>query len=287
MIDNLPPAGTILLGATPIGNHLDASPRLIEALTHADLIAAEDTRRVLALCSRLDVTIHGRLLSFHEHNEADRVTTLLDAAESGERVLVVSDAGMPTVSDPGYRLVATAAQRAIPVTVIPGPSAVLTALALSGLATDRFSFEGFVPRKPGERRARLEALATEARTMVFFESAQRIGDTLVEMRRVFGDNRRAALCRELTKTYESVVRASLAELQQVSANGVLGEISLVVEGARQGDTVDPRHVDAVRAIAADGVRLKDAAKHVAALTGRKANDLYRQALADSSATSDD
>ena len=189
-------AGTITLAATPIGNVSDASRRLRCALEQADLIAAEDTRRLRALAQRLDVETRGRVIAFHEHNERDRAPELLEAARDGSSVLVVSDAGMPSVSDPGYRLVQAAVQVQVPVTVAPGPSAVLTALALSGLASDRFCFEGFLPRKPGERRRALESLATQERTMIFLESPRRVHDALVTMAEVLGGERPAALCRE-------------------------------------------------------------------------------------------
>ena len=271
-------AGTITLAATPIGNVSDASQRLRCALEQADLIAAEDTRRLRALAQRLDVETRGRVIAFHEHNERDRAPELLEAARDGRRVLVVSDAGMPSVSDPGYRLVQAAVQVQVPVTVAPGPSAVLTALALSGLASDRFCFEGFLPRKPGERRRALESLATQERTMIFLESPRRVHDALVTMAEVLGGERPAALCRELTKTHEQVLRAPLAELAQATADGVLGEVVLVVAGA---EPVVVGSEDAARralALAGTGMRLKAAAAQVAGELGLRPNEVYRAAL---------
>ena len=270
--------GTITLAATPIGNVSDASLRLRCALEQADLIAAEDTRRLRALAQRLDVEPHGRIIALHEHNERDRAPELLDAARAGQRVLVVSDAGMPSVSDPGYRLVQAAVRARVPVTVAPGPSAVLTALALSGLACDRFCFEGFLPRKPGERRRALESLATQERTMIFLESPRRVHDSLTAMAEVLGGQRPAALCRELTKTHEEVRRAPLAELARGTADGVLGEVVLVVAGA---EPVPAGPEDAARealALAGTGMRLKAAAAQTAGEHGLRPNEVYRAAL---------
>ena len=271
--------GTITLAATPIGNVSDASLRLRRALEQADLIAAEDTRRLRSLAQRLDVEPRGRVIAFHEHNERERAPELLEAARAGLRVLVVSDAGMPSVSDPGYRLVVAAVAAEVRVSVAPGPSAVLTALALSGLATDRFCFEGFVPRRAGERRRTLEALAEERRTMVFFESPRRTHDTLAAMARAFGEDRPAALCRELTKTHEEVVRGSLEHLVEATSGQVLGEVVLVVAGARP-EPADPHQAAlAALALAQEGVRLKEAAARVAGESGLRPNEVYRAALA--------
>ncbi|MDC4233713.1 16S rRNA (cytidine(1402)-2'-O)-methyltransferase [Actinomyces sp. B33] len=270
--------GAVTLAATPIGDSADASARFIAALAQADVIAAEDTRRLLALASRLDVTPSGRLLALHDHNEADRASRLVDEAERGGRVLLVSDAGMPTVSDPGYRVVREAVVRGVPVTSIPGPSAALAALAVSGLPSDRFSFEGFLPRKDGEARRALDALARDPRTMIFFESPKRLHETLERMAGAFGPDRRAVVCRELTKTHEEVLRGTLADLVAATADGVLGEITVVVAGWR--GTRDPAdHVDAVLALADEGMRLKDAAADVARATGLRTNDLYAAVLA--------
>ncbi|MBR6459187.1 MAG: 16S rRNA (cytidine(1402)-2'-O)-methyltransferase [Actinomycetaceae bacterium] len=270
---------TILLAATPIGNDGDASARLREAIESADVIAAEDTRRFRGLAARLGLTVSGRIVSFYEHNEAERIGGLIDAARTGT-VLVVSDAGMPTVSDPGYRLICAAIESGVELSVLPGPSAVLTALALSGLATDRFCFEGFVPRKQGERLAALQALAREERTMIFFESPRRLGQTLADMAEVFGPERLGAVCRELTKTHEDVRRGALGELASTYAGEVLGEIVIVVAGyvSDGGGDVNEADVREVCELADLGVRLKDAAGHVAARTGARRNALYQAAL---------
>ncbi|MFT3944585.1 MAG: 16S rRNA (cytidine(1402)-2'-O)-methyltransferase [Ancrocorticia sp.] len=271
-------AGKIILAATPIGNDADASARLRTEMEQADVIAAEDTRRFFNLASRLGVEVRGRVLSYYEHNEAERGPYLLELARS-QRVLMVSDAGMPSVSDPGYRLVARAQAAGVPVTVAPGPSAVLTALAISGLATDRFSFEGFLARKPGELSSQLRALASEQRTMVFFESPRRLPATLAAMSEAFGADREACVCRELTKTHEEVVRGALGELAARFAGDVLGEIVVVVAGA-EGEAADLKAaVEEVLALDAAGLRLKDAAAHVATRSGLRKKDLYEAALA--------
>ena len=221
----------LILAATPIGDPRDASARLIAELAGADVIAAEDTRRTRRLCAALGVTPQGRLLSYHEHNESAVTADLIARLAAGERVLLVTDAGMPSVSDPGYRLVAAAVAADLPVTCAPGPSAVLVALALSGLPVDRFAFDGFLPRKPGERARVLADLATERRTMVFFEAPHRTEATLRALAEAFGADRPAAVCRELTKTYEETRRGGLAELADRAAAGVRGEITVVVAGA--------------------------------------------------------
>jgi 16S rRNA (cytidine1402-2'-O)-methyltransferase len=223
--------GRVILAGVPLGQPGDASTRLREALETAPVIAAEDTRRLHRLCRDLGVTPTGRIVSFFEANESARVPLLLDALRAGEDVLVVTDAGMPSVSDPGYRLVAAAVAADLPVTALPGPSAVTTALAVSGLPVDRFCFEGFLPRKAGERRRALAALADEPRTLVFFEAPHRLAEALADMAEAFGAERPAAVCRELTKTYEQVRRGPLAELAQWATGDVRGEITLVVAGA--------------------------------------------------------
>jgi 16S rRNA (cytidine1402-2'-O)-methyltransferase len=223
--------GRVILAGTPLGRPDDASGRLSAALAAAPVIAAEDTRRLQRLCRDLGVTPAGRVVSFFEGNEAARLPLLLDALRAGEDVLVVTDAGMPSVSDPGFRLVAAAIAEGLVVTALPGPSAVTTALAVSGLPVDRFCFEGFLPRKPGERRRALAALAGEQRTLVFFEAPHRLAATLADLRDAFGADRAAAVCRELTKTYEEVRRGGLGELAGWAAGDVRGEITLVVAGA--------------------------------------------------------
>lgn len=223
--------GTLLLAAAPIGRAEDASARLRAALAAVPVIAAEDTRRLRRLVADLGVQTAGRVVSYNDLNERARAESLVEELLAGRDVLVITDAGMPGVSDPGYRLVRAAVAAQVPVSVLPGPSAVTTALAVSGLPTDRFCFEGFPPRKPGERARRFGALADEPRTMVFFESPRRLADTLGAMAESFGADRPAAVCRELTKTYEEVRRGTLGELAGWAADGVLGEITLVVGGA--------------------------------------------------------
>ena len=271
--------GTITLAATPIGNVSDASLRLRRALEQADLIAAEDTRRLRSLAQRLDVEPRGRVIAFHEHNERERAAELLEAARAGLRVLVVSDAGMPSVSDPGYRLVQAAVREQVSVTVAPGPSAVLTALALSGLASDRFCFEGFLPRKAGERRRALESLAAQERTMIFLESPRRVHDSLTAMAELLGADRPAALCRELTKTHEQVLRASLSELARATADGVLGEVVLVVAGAEPVAASPEAAARKALTLAEAGMRLKAAAAQAAGEAGLRPNEVYRASLA--------
>ena len=269
--------GSILLAATPIGDVRDASPRVIAALEEADVVAAEDTRRALALASRLGIKLGGRLIALHDHNEAEKAAGIVESARGGARVVFVSDAGMPTVSDPGFRLARAAIDAGVPLSVLPGPSAPLVALALSGLPSDRFAFEGFLPRKDGEATRYLQDLATDPHTLIFFESPRRAAATLTRMAEVLGGDRRAALCRELTKDYEEVRRGTLGELAE-GTDDVLGEVTIVVAGyERSARTED--HVGAVLALAAEGMRLKDAAAEVAAATGARKNDLYKAALA--------
>ena len=223
--------GRLILAATPLGDPRDASPRLAAALATVAVIAAEDTRRLRRLCADLGVTPSGRVVSFFDGNETGRVPVLLDALRDGQDVLVVTDAGMPSISDPGYRLVAAAVAAGLTVTVLPGPSAVTAALAISGLPVDRFCFEGFLPRRAGERRRALAALAGEPRTVVFFEAPHRLAATLTDLAEAFGPDRPAAACRELTKTYEQVRRGTLRELAEWAGGDVRGEITLVVGGA--------------------------------------------------------
>lgn len=268
----------IILAATPIGNLGDATTRLVTALEQATTIAAEDTRTTQRLLQALGVANRPRLIALHDHNEKQRAAELVERART-EDVLVLSDAGMPTVSDPGFGLVAAAAAAGVTVTVLPGPSAVLAALAISGLPTDRFAFEGFPPRKPGERRRLFDQLAGEQRTLVFFEAPSRIAEVLRAMADAFGGERRAAVCRELTKLHEEVARGTLDELAAWAADGVRGEIVIVVEGAGTRE-IDPDDALAqVQRLVADGIRLKDAAAEVAGATGLSSRDLYQAALA--------
>ena len=274
MAEDNEPGGVVVLAATPIGNADDATPALRRELARADVIAAEDTRRLRKLLDRLEVTASGRISSYFDGNEARRIPELIDALEQGARVLVVTDAGMPSVSDPGYRLVVAAVRRGIRVTAVPGPSAVLTALAVSGLPVDRFCFEGFLPRKGGERRRRLTELAAEPRTMVFFEAPHRTESTLEAMLETFGAERQAAACRELTKTYEEIRRGPLRELVDWAADGVRGEVTLVVAGAVSGPADLDQNVAAVKAMIAQGSRLRPAVAQVAAASGVRKNTLY-------------
>jgi 16S rRNA (cytidine1402-2'-O)-methyltransferase len=276
---NNPASGVLVLAATPIGDPRDAAPRLAHEIATVDVIAAEDTRRFSRLCHALAVRPSGSVVSYYEHNEATRTPDLLARLVGGARVLVVTDAGMPSVSDPGYRLVVAAVEAGVKVTCVPGPSAVLMALAVSGLPVDRFCFEGFPSRKAGERLRGFEALAQERRTMIFFEAPHRLGSTLAAMADAFGPARPAAICRELTKTYEEVKRGGLADLATWAAEGVKGEITVVVGGAPVVVTDLGTAVAGIQARVASGERLKEVCAEVAAATGLSRNDLYNAALA--------
>jgi len=257
--------GRLLLGATPLGQPSDASPRLIAALSTADVVAAEDTRRLRTLANSLDAVITGKVVSLFDHNEAARVPGLVEQISGGATVLVVTDAGMPLISDPGHRLVTACVDAGLEVRCLPGPSAVTTALAVSGLPSERFCFEGFAPRKQGARRNWLASLAAEQRTTVFFESPRRLHACLLDAVNELGGQRRAAVCRELTKVHEEVVRGSLEELAAWSADGVLGEITVVLAGAvLQADLRDL--VAQVVALVDDGMGVKDACAQVVSAT---------------------
>ncbi len=270
--------GRVVLAATPIGDRLDASTALRHALQHADIVAAEDTRRLHTLLLRLGVHTDAQVVSFFEGNEAERTPRLVEACLAGQSVVVATDAGMPSVSDPGYRLVRAALDAGVEVTSVPGPSAVLTALALSGLPVDRFCFEGFVSRKAGERRRHLESLAAEPRTMVFFEAPHRLADFLADAARVLGADRAAAVCRELSKPHEEVRRGGLGELSEWASEGVRGEVTVVIAGAPAGV---PDAGDALALVAdrvATGEKLSRAVAEVAAATGANRKQLYQAAL---------
>nr|WP_203721701.1 16S rRNA (cytidine(1402)-2'-O)-methyltransferase [Streptomyces coelicoflavus] len=274
--------GTLVLAGTPIGDVQDAPPRLAAELAGADVVAAEDTRRLRRLTQALGVAPAGRVVSYFEGNESARTPELVEELAGGARVLLVTDAGMPSVSDPGYRLVAAAVERGVRVTAVPGPSAVLTALALSGLPVDRFCFEGFLPRKAGERLTRLREVAEERRTLVYFEAPHRLDDTLAAMAEVFGTDRRAAVCRELTKTYEEVRRGGLGELAAWAGEGVRGEITVVVEGApdKGAEEVDAGElVRRVRVREEAGERRKEAIAAVAAQVGVPKREVFDAVVA--------
>lgn len=269
--------GRLLVAATPLGQPADASTRLIDALSTADVIAAEDTRRVRGLAAALGVRISGRVLSVFDQNEATRIPVLLAEIAGGATVLLVSDAGMPLINDPGYRLVTACVEAGWPVGCLPGPSAVTTALAVSGLPADRFCFEGFPPRKAAARRTWLAGLAAEPRTVVFFESPRRLPDTLREAAEQLGPGRRAVVCRELTKVHEEIRRGTLSDLAEWAAEGVLGEITVVLAGATP--STDPATlVTEVEALADAGTRVKDACAAVADRHRVSKRDLYEAVL---------
>lgn len=270
-------AGTLRLVGTPIGNLGDLSERAARAISEADLIACEDTRRTRKLLSHLDA--HGaRLISFHDANERRRVPELLEHLKGGRDVTLVSDAGMPGLSDPGYRLVAASVAAGIEVDVVPGPSAAISALVVSGLPTARFSFEGFLSRKQGERRARLEELASDPRTLILFESPRRVGELIVDARQALGD-RRAAVARELTKLHQEVIRGRLSELEAQLGDQVRGEVVVVIEGARPSETLDLDELgDRVEALTAEGLPRREAAARVAEESGASKRQLYEASL---------
>lgn len=275
-------AGVLTVAAVPIGDPADASARLGPALASAGLIAAEDTRRLRRLAAALGVRLAGRVVSYYDDVEARRVPGLLAELAAGQDVLLLTDAGLPGVSDPGYRLIAAAAAAGIRVTVLPGPSAVTTALVVSGLPGDRFAFEGFPSRRHGERERRFAELAAERRTLIFFESPRRVGQTLRELAAAFGDGRRAAVCRELTKTHEEVLRGTLGGLAHQLADGTLGEVTLVVAGAPAVSHEPAALAEAVAQVQAhvkEGATTKDAVAAVAAATGLRRRDLYNAAAA--------
>ena len=268
------PRGTVVLAATPIGNTGDASARLIALMEGADIVAAEDTRRLYALANRLGIRVPGRVVAYHDHNERDKADGLLDQVEQGATVLVVSDAGMPTINDPGLAIVRRAIERGLPVTCAPGPSAVLDALCLSGLPTDRFCYEGFLPRKHSERVQHLRALKSERRTIVFYETLHRIDESMADLLDVLGPNRKMALCRELTKDYEQIRRGTIAEIRQsVVDDPPRGEMVLVIAGASEEEadaaapaalSIEDLAVLSVVRAQEDYLRIKDAISQVVA-----------------------
>lgn len=268
----------LILGATPIGNLGDVSTRLRAALETVEVIACEDTRTTAHLLSALGITHRPALIALHEHNERDESARVVERARETD-VLVLTDAGMPAVSDPGYRVVTAAIAAGVAVTCLPGPSAVLMALALSGLATDRFAFDGFLPRKGAERRALFAEVARETRTLIFFESPHRISEALADAREVLGADRQAAVCRELTKMHEEIRRGPLGELAEWAAEGVRGEIVIVVAGAEPANISLDAALDQVAELTASGLRLKEACAQVADATGHSSRELYQGALA--------
>lgn len=261
------------IAATPIGNLADASPRLRDALASADVIAAEDTRRTRQLLRLLEIDSRADMVAVHDHNEHELAESLVQRAME-QNVVLVSDAGTPTISDPGFRVVQLAGERAVPMSVLPGPSAPLAALAISGLPTDRFVFEGFLPKKAGERAARIDDLSREPRTLVLFEAPGRLGRTLDQLATAFGADRPAAICRELTKLHEETRRGGLAELAEWAQQGVRGEIVIVVGGAKSSRVPQQVALREVRALVAAGERLKDAAKSIAEHSGWSSRELY-------------
>lgn len=269
---NMVPEGTVVLAATPIGNVGDASARLKILLEQADIVAAEDTRRLFDLARRLDVHVNGRVTAYHDHNERDKADGLLDEVAAGATVLVVSDAGMPTINDPGLAIIRRAIERGLPVTCAPGPSAVLDALALSGLNTDRFCYEGFLPRKHTERAQYLRSMTGERRTMVFYETVHRIAETMDDLLEAFGPDRRMALCRELTKDYEQIRRGGVGDIRQsVIDDPPRGEMVLVVAGASDDEamaaapavlSIEELAALAVERARTDNLRVKEAISRV-------------------------
>ncbi len=274
-----PGAGRLALAGTPIGDVRYVSDALRSALLQADVIAAEDTRKFADLCRRAGLKPAGRVVSYFDGNESARTPDLVQRLLAGDDVVLVSDAGMPSVSDPGFRLVAACVGAGVTVTAVPGPSAVLTALAVSGLSPDRFCFEGFLPRKPGPRRARVEGLAAEERTMVFFEAPHRLAASLADLVAAFGPDRPGAICRELTKTHEEVVRGRLSDLAAWASGEVRGEITLVVAGAIAPAVAAEDLVAEVRRLIAAGEKTSAAVSLVAKSARVDRRELYNQVLA--------
>ena len=273
--------GQLIFAATPLGNVLDASPRLKQTLTEADLIAAEDTRKAKRLIQDLNLDIKAPIISFFEENEIEKIPELINKLKQGSKIVVISDAGTPAISDPGFKLVKQAITENISITVIPGPSAVLSALVLSGLPTDRFSFEGFIPRKGKERSEILNNLNKESRTMIIFESPRRTKETLEDIKEVVGEDRKIAVVREISKTYEEVIRGSVSELMDwANSNEVLGEITIVIEGvdSSKRNIVDEEAIKNVKDLIAKGMSFKDAVQQVSTQLGLSRRELYEASL---------
>ena len=272
--------GILLVAATPLGNVGDASARLRDALANADVVAAEDTRKARRLAADLGVRIGGKVISHYDAVESERAQVIAEHVAAGRTVVVVTDAGMPSVSDPGLAAVRACIEADLPVTCLPGPSAVTTALVLSGLPSDRFVFEGFLPRRDGQRRQRLRSLASEPRTIVFFESPRRLQSCLADMVEFFGPDRPVAVCRELTKTYEEVLRATVGELFE-RVEGILGEVTVVVAGAPEVVVAPADLVAEVAARVGEGMRRSEAVAAVAKEFGVSRRELYALVVAPS------
>lgn len=273
--------GQLILAATPLGNILDASRRLIETLEQADLIAAEDTRRAKRLFADLNIDVSAPVISLFEENEIEKIPDLIEKLKNGAKIVVISDAGTPAISDPGFRLVSAAIDAGISITVIPGPSAVTAALVLSGLPTDRFSFEGFIARKGKERTETLNNLLTQSRTMVLFESPRRTLQTLIDIQEVVGDERKAAVVREISKTYEEVIRGTIKELVNWATDTeVLGEITLVIQGVENTGKkeVNDEAIQNVKQLVDAGSSFKDAVQEVSTQRGLSRRELYEASL---------
>ena len=273
--------GQLILAATPLGNVLDASPRLTQALLNADLIAAEDTRKARRLFQDLALDIKAPVISLFEENEVEKIPGLISKLQSGQTIVVISDAGTPAISDPGFKLINKAIEEKISITVLPGPSAVISALVLSGLPTDRFSFEGFIPRKGKERNEILNNLNKETRTMILFESPRRTKDTLEDILNIVGENRKAAVVREISKTYEEVIRGTIKELVNWATNNeVLGEITLVIAGLDSSikPEVDEDAVKSVKDLVSNGMSFKDAVSQISTQRGLSRSKLYEASL---------
>ena len=273
--------GQLILAATPLGNILDASRRLIQTLEQADLIAAEDTRRAKRLFADLNVDVSAPVISLFEENEIEKIPDLIEKLKNGAKIVVISDAGTPAISDPGFRLVSAAIDAGISITVIPGPSAVTAALVLSGLPTNRFSFEGFIARKGKERTETLNNLLTQSRTMVLFESPRRTLQTLIDIQEVVGDERKAAVVREISKTYEEVIRGTIKELVNWATDTeVLGEITLVIQGVENTGKkeVNDEAIQNVKQLVDAGSSFKDAVQEVSTQRGLSRRELYEASL---------
>lgn len=273
--------GQLILAATPLGNVLDASERLKQTLCAADLIAAEDTRRAKRLFSDLGLEVAAPIISLFEDNEEKKIPDLIAKLKEGQRIVVISDAGTPGVSDPGYKLVNKAIEENIDITIIPGPSAVISALVLSGLPTDRFSFEGFIARKGKERTEILENLNTDSKTMVLFESPRRTLQTLEDIQAIVGDERSGAVVREISKTYEEVIRGTLSQLVAwAKSKEVLGEITLVIGGSTKAskNEVDDVAISQVKQLVDKGMSFKDAVQEIATKQGLSRRELYQASL---------